>query len=41
VSDQVAKGIGKLKEVKNKAGSAIRKYRDKLRSRDEDPPEDP
>jgi len=31
LSGQVTKGVGKLKQMKESAGSAIRKYRDKLR----------
>ena len=34
VSGQVARGVKKLKEVKESAGSAIKKYRERLRSQD-------
>ncbi len=38
VSVQVARGVQKLKEVRRSAESAIRKYRDRLRSEDKTPP---
>ena len=34
VSEQVARGVKKLKEVKESAGSAVKKYRERLRSQD-------
>ena len=40
VSEQVARGMKKLKEVKESAESALRKYRDKLRSEHKDEPPD-
>lgn len=40
VSEQVARGVKKLKEVKESAGSAIKKYRERLRSQDKHPEDD-
>ncbi|MHC4402580.1 MAG: protein phosphatase 2C domain-containing protein [Planctomycetota bacterium] len=41
VSKRVARGIEKLKGLKEKAGSAFRRYRERLRSDDETRPDDP
>jgi hypothetical protein len=38
VSGRFAKGMKKLKEVKESAESALRKYQEKLRSKDDEPP---
>jgi len=40
VSEQVARGVKKLKEVKESAGSAIKKYRERLRPQDKNQGDD-
>jgi len=40
VSEQVARGVKKLKEVQESAGSAIKKYRERLRSQDKNQGDD-
>ena len=40
VAEQVARGVKKLKEVKESAGSAIKKYRERLRSQDKNQGDD-